>query len=53
VEANNWVATRYFGNVDYLVYEKRAFRKICLYVGRQSADLRYELPMNEVVMDFF
>jgi len=52
VEANILVPQEYLGNVITLCIEKRGVQKDMLYVGRQ-VQLRYELPMNEVVMDFF
>lgn len=52
VEANILVPQEYLGNVITLCVEKRGIQKDMLYVGRQ-VQLRYELPMNEVVMDFF
>lgn len=52
VEANILVPQEYLGNVITLCIEKRGIQKDMLYVGRQ-VQLRYELPMNEVVMDFF
>tara|TARA_R110001606_G_scaffold133234_1_gene269200 strand:- start:202 stop:2004 length:1803 start_codon:yes stop_codon:yes gene_type:complete len=52
VEANILVPQEYLGNVITLCVEKRGVQKDMLYVGRQ-VQLRYELPMNEVVMDFF
>ncbi|MDE8602023.1 translation elongation factor 4 [Marinomonas sp. RSW2] len=52
VEANILVPQEYLGNVITLCIEKRGIQKDMLYVGRQ-VQLRYELPMSEVVMDFF
>ncbi|UTW00552.1 translation elongation factor 4 [Marinomonas rhizomae] len=52
VEANILVPQEYLGNVITLCVEKRGIQKDMLYVGRQ-VQLRYQLPMNEVVMDFF
>lgn len=52
VEANILVPQEYLGNVITLCIEKRGVQKDMQYVGRQ-VQLRYELPMNEVVMDFF
>ena len=42
----------YLGNVITLCVEKRGVQKKMLYVGKQ-VQLSYELPMAEVVMDFF
>lgn len=52
VEANILVPQEYLGNVITLCVEKRGWQKDMQYVGQQ-VQLRYELPMNEVVMDFF
>ncbi|MEP0071709.1 MAG: translation elongation factor 4 [Marinomonas sp.] len=52
VEANILVPQEYLGNVITLCVEKRGLQKDMQYVGQQ-VQLRYELPMNEVVMDFF
>ncbi len=52
VEANILVPQEYLGNVITLCVEKRGMQKDMQYVGQQ-VQLRYELPMNEVVMDFF
>ena len=52
VEANILVPQDYLGSVITLCVEKRGVQKDMQYVGGQVA-LRYELPMNEVVMDFF
>jgi len=52
VEANILVPQEYLGNVITLCIEKRGIQKDMLYVGKQ-VQLRYELPMNEVVLDFF
>ncbi len=42
----------YLGNVIGLCEEKRGVQKKLLYLGRQVS-LDYEMPMNEVVLDFF
>ena len=52
VEANILVPQDYLGAVITLCVEKRGVQKDMQYVGGQVS-LRYELPMNEVVMDFF
>ncbi|HEY8568967.1 translation elongation factor 4 [Microbulbifer sp.] len=51
-EANILVPQDYLGNVITLCIEKRGIQKDMQYVGGQVS-LRYELPMSEVVMDFF
>ena len=50
--ANILVPQDYIGNVIGLCIEKRGVQRKMLYVGRQVS-LEYEMPMNEVVMDFF
>ncbi len=52
VEANILVPQAHLGAVITLCIEKRGVQKDMQYVGSQVS-LRYELPMNEVVMDFF
>lgn len=52
VEASILVPQEYLGNVISLCVEKRGIQKDMQFVGRQVS-LRYELPMNEVVLDFF
>lgn len=52
VEASILVPQEYLGNVISLCVEKRGVQKSMQFLGHQVA-LRYELPMNEVVMDFF
>jgi GTP-binding protein LepA len=51
-EANILVPQQYLGNVIGLCVEKRGVQLDMRYVGNQVS-LTYELPMNEVVMDFF
>jgi len=52
VEAHILVPQEYLGNVITLCIEKRGVQKNMQYHGNQVA-VDYELPMNEVVMDFF
>lgn len=52
VEANILVPNEYIGAVIKLCVEKRGMQKNMQYVGGQVS-LSYDLPMNEVVMDFF
>ena len=52
VETNILVPKEYLGNVITLCIEKRGVQKNLVYHGNQVA-LTYELPMAEVVMDFF
>jgi GTP-binding protein LepA len=52
IVANILVPQQFLGNVIGLCEEKRGAQKRLHYVGRQVA-LTYELPLNEVVLDFF
>ena len=52
VEANILVPKEHLGAVITLCIQKRGIQKDLQYLGNQVA-VRYELPMNEVVMDFF
>ncbi|WP_250657280.1 translation elongation factor 4 [Alkalimarinus coralli] len=52
VEANILVPQEHLGNVISLCVEKRGVQKDMQFVGGQVS-LKYELPMNEVVLDFF
>lgn len=52
VEANILVPQEYLGAVITLCVEKRGMQKDIQYTGSQ-VQVRYELPMNEVVLDFF
>ncbi|MDH5444701.1 MAG: translation elongation factor 4 [Gammaproteobacteria bacterium] len=52
ITANILVPQDYVGNVISLCIEKRGVQKNMQYLGMQVA-LSYELPMNEVVLDFF
>ncbi len=52
IEAHILVPQGYLGNVINLCIEKRGVQKNMLYVGGQ-VQVTYDLPMNEVVLDFF
>lgn len=52
VEANILVPQEHLGNVITLCIEKRGIQKDLQFTGSQVA-VKYELPMNEVVTDFF
>lgn len=52
IDAHILVPQDYLGNVITLCVEKRGVQKNMQYVGGQ-VQLHYELPMNEVVLDFF
>jgi len=52
VEGHMLVPQEYLGNVMTLCTEKRGVQKKLMFLGNQVS-LMYELPMNEVVLDFF
>jgi GTP-binding protein LepA len=52
IEATVLVPQEYLGNVINLCIEKRGVQKNLQYLGGQ-VQVVYELPMNEVVLDFF
>ena len=52
VIANILVPQEYLGNIITLCIEKRGVQKQMQYIGNQVS-LTYELPLNEVIMDFF
>jgi GTP-binding protein LepA len=52
VEANILVPQEYLGNVISLCVEKRGVQRDMQFLGNQVS-LKYDLPMNEVVLDFF
>lgn len=52
VLANILVPQEHLGNVISLCVEKRGMQKDMQFIGKQVS-LNYELPMNEVVLDFF
>ena len=52
VRASILVPQEYVGNVISLCVEKRGVQKKMQYLGSQIL-LEYELPMNEIVLDFF
>lgn len=52
ITANILTPQDYVGNVIGLCVEKRGIQKKMQYLGNQVS-LTYELPMNEVVLDFF
>ena len=51
-KANILVPQQYLGNVMTLCVEKRGIQKNMQYLGNQVS-MTYEIPMNEVVLDFF
>jgi GTP-binding protein LepA len=52
IDAHILVPQAYLGNVISLCVEKRGVQRNMQYLGGQ-VQLHYELPMNEVVLDFF
>jgi GTP-binding protein LepA len=52
IEANMLMPQEYLGTVITLCVEKRGTQKRLQYLGSQVS-LAYELPMNEMVLDFF
>lgn len=52
VVANILVPHEYVGNVITLCIEKRGVQKSMKYLGNQVS-ISYEIPMNEIVLDFF
>ncbi|MDY6994035.1 MAG: translation elongation factor 4 [Pseudomonadota bacterium] len=52
IEANILLPQEYLGNIINLCVEKRGVQKKLLYLGNQIA-LTYELPLSEMVLDFF
>lgn len=52
VQANILVPQNYLGNVINLCIEKRGIQKDMQFLGSQ-VQVSYDLPMNEVVLDFF
>ncbi len=52
ITANILVTDEYVGNVISLCVEKRGVQKSLNYMGKQVS-MTYELPLNEVVLDFF
>jgi len=52
ITANILVTSEYVGSVINLCVDKRGVQKDIQYMGRQVSII-YELPLNEVVLDFF
>ena len=50
--ANILVPSGYLGNIINLCVERRGVQKDLQFIGAQVS-VSYELPMNEVVLDFF
>ncbi|RHW16315.1 elongation factor 4 [Sphingomonas gilva] len=52
IEATIYVPDEYLGSILKLCQDRRGIQKDLTYVGGR-AQLRYELPLNEVVFDFY
>jgi GTP-binding protein LepA len=51
-EVNILVPNQYLGSIITLCIERRGVQKKLLYLGNQVS-LTYDIPMNEVILDFF
>ncbi|RME51673.1 MAG: elongation factor 4, partial [Deltaproteobacteria bacterium] len=47
------ISEAYVGNVLKLCLEKRGIQREMTYIGKNRIVLRYELPLNEIVLDFY
>ena len=53
VKADIIVPTEYVGNIMELCQDRRGVFKNMTYIDTDRANLHYELPLNEIVYDFF
>ena len=53
VNASIFSPSEYVGNIMELCQEKRGVFKNMEYVDENRVDIRYELPLNEIIYDFF
>ncbi|MCI4626791.1 MAG: translation elongation factor 4 [Candidatus Magnetoovum sp. WYHC-5] len=53
IKASIFVPERYVGNILELCQEKRGIQKDLSYYGRERLLVVYELPMNEILWDFY
>jgi GTP-binding protein LepA len=53
VKATIMVPTEFVGNIMDLCQERRGFYKDMKYIDEGRAMLEYELPLNEIIYDFF
>ncbi|MBE7054384.1 MAG: elongation factor 4 [Ruminococcaceae bacterium] len=53
VEASIMVPTDYIGNIMELCQERRGFYKDMQYIDDTRVSLNYDLPLNEIIYDFF
>ncbi|MCL2087250.1 MAG: translation elongation factor 4 [Oscillospiraceae bacterium] len=53
VSANIYSPTEFVGNIMELCQERRGTFKDMKYIDESRVDIHYELPLNEIVYDFF
>ncbi len=53
VKANILTPTEYVGSIMELCQERRGFFKDMTYIEETRVEMHYELPLNEIVYDFF
>ena len=53
VEASIMVPTEFVGNIMELCQDRRGVYKNMRYIDDTRAELHYELPLNEIIYDFF
>ncbi len=53
VTAHIYVPKDYVGSIMELCQDRRGIYKDMTYIDADRADLRYELPLNEIIYDFF
>jgi GTP-binding protein LepA len=53
VKANILTPSQYIGVIMDLVQEKRGFFKNIEYIDKKIARLDYDLPLNEIILDFY
>lgn len=53
VKANIYLPSDYIGNVMELCQDKRGIFKNMKYIDETRVDIEYDLPLNEIVYDFF
>jgi GTP-binding protein LepA len=53
IKAQIIVPTEYIGNIMKLCTDRRGIYKNTTYIDPTRADLRYELPLSEIIFDFY
>jgi len=53
VKAGIMCPTEYVGNIMELCQDRRGEYKEMVYIDKERVELRYELPLNEIIYDFF